>query len=87
MADGDTFLVEKGARLDAKNKLGWTPLTVASGVLVAQTFKDWPETAALLRNMMKERGLNPADSIICPYCAELAGNASSRAGQSPSALR
>jgi ankyrin repeat protein len=49
------FLVAKGARLDAKNKLGWTPLTVAEGVFAANTVKAQPSTAALLRQLMGAR--------------------------------
>jgi hypothetical protein len=45
------FLVEQGARVDARNKLGWTPLTVAQGVFVANTEKAWPTTIALLRDL------------------------------------
>lgn len=47
------FLVEQGARLDARNGLGWTPLMVAEGVFVANTEKAWPETAALIRDLMQ----------------------------------
>jgi ankyrin repeat protein len=53
------FLVDHGAKLDARNKLGWTPLMCAEGIFVANTLKDWPETVALIRKMMKDRGLNP----------------------------
>ena len=45
------FLVEKGARIDARNKLGWTPLNVANGVFVANTEKRWPSTVALLQEL------------------------------------
>ena len=45
------YLVEKGARVDAPNKLGWTPLTVANGVFVANTEKRWPSTVALLEDL------------------------------------
>jgi ankyrin repeat protein len=45
------LLVEKGARVDAPNKLGWTPLTVANGVFVANTEKRWPSTVALLQDL------------------------------------
>jgi ankyrin repeat protein len=45
------FLVERGARVDARNKLGWTPLTVAQGVFVANTEKAWPSTIALLKEL------------------------------------
>jgi ankyrin repeat protein len=45
------FLVEQGARVDARNKLGWTPLTTAQGVFVANTEKAWPTTIALLKSL------------------------------------
>jgi ankyrin repeat protein len=61
------FLVDKGARLDVKLtrtgggnlgwKEGWTPLMIAEGLFYANTFKRHPETAALLRQFIKERGL------------------------------
>jgi ankyrin repeat protein len=53
------FLVDHGARLDARNTLGWTPLMCAEGIFVANTLKDWPETVALIRKLMKDRDLNP----------------------------
>lgn len=64
------FLVEKGAPLDAASNAGWTPLTVAYGLLVANTFKDWPDTVALLRRLMIEHGLDPAKSMRCDICAD-----------------
>jgi ankyrin repeat protein len=45
------YLVENGARVDAPNRLGWTPLTVANGVFVANTEKRWPSTVALLEDL------------------------------------
>lgn len=45
------FLVDKGAKVDAKNKLGWTPLAVAEGVFVANTEKHWPSSIELLRRL------------------------------------
>ena len=53
------FLADKGARVDARNKLGWTALMLAEGVFTSNTEKSWPSTAALLRKLMAERGLNP----------------------------
>lgn len=62
-ADGDTalhgaahrgsneivkFLVEKGAKLDVVNGLGWTPWIVADGVLYPNTYNRRLETAELL---------------------------------------
>jgi hypothetical protein len=53
------FLVDHGAKVDARNNLGWTPLMCAEGIFVANTLKDWPPTVALIRNLMSERGLDP----------------------------
>ncbi len=53
------FLVDQGAKIDARNSLGWTPLMCAEGIFVANTLKDWPETVALIRTLMTARGLNP----------------------------
>jgi len=47
------FLVDHGARLDARTRReGWTPLTIAEGVFIANTFKFAPATAELLRELM-----------------------------------
>ena len=63
------FLVDRGADLQAKTSLDpscltsppcpaeWTPLQIADGVLYANTFKRAEDTAALLRQMLRERGL------------------------------
>jgi ankyrin repeat protein len=45
------FLIEKGARLDVTNKRGWTPLTIAEGVVYPNTFTRRPPTAVLLREL------------------------------------
>jgi ankyrin repeat protein len=45
------FLVEKGAKLDVRNYTGWTPLTIAEGVMYPNTFWRAIDTAALLRQM------------------------------------
>ena len=42
------FLVEKGAKLDVTNKLGWTPWIIADGVFYPNTYNRRPETAELL---------------------------------------
>jgi hypothetical protein len=52
------MLVEKGAKLDARNSKGWLPLTIAEGIeYTPDIFKRYPETAELLRQMMRERGI------------------------------
>jgi len=43
------YLVDQGARLDVKTKLGWTPLKVAEGVFFANAKKEYPAAAAILR--------------------------------------
>jgi uncharacterized protein len=53
------YLVENGAKLDARNKLGWTPLMVAEGGQFGATVKEFPDAAALIRKLMIERGMDP----------------------------
>jgi ankyrin repeat protein len=64
-------LVAAGGRLDARNTVtamrrssgakgttGWTPLMVAEGIYINATFKSQAETSAVLRRLMKERGIS-----------------------------
>jgi ankyrin repeat protein len=51
------LLVDNGASLTAKNSMGWTPLTIADGVLYTFTIKSNPHTAVLLRELMANKGL------------------------------
>jgi uncharacterized protein len=53
------FLVDRGAKLDAKNKLGWTPLMVTQGMLIAANGRWKPRAEDLIRKLMIERGLDP----------------------------
>ena len=47
------FLVSRGARMDVKNRLGWTPLTVAGGFLVANNYHERDDRMiALLTELM-----------------------------------
>jgi ankyrin repeat protein len=47
------FLYDQGARLDAKSKAdGWTPWTMANGVMLANTYKRQLGTAEYLRQLM-----------------------------------
>jgi len=61
-----TFLIEKGARIDVRNKKGWTPLIAADGVeYTPNVLKRYPETAAFLREQLAAKGLpvpQPLDS-------------------------
>jgi ankyrin repeat protein len=52
------FLADKGAKLDVGNKKQWTPLLAAEGVVYASSgIRRYPEAAALIRRLMRERGL------------------------------
>jgi ankyrin repeat protein len=52
------FLVDHGANtFEVKNSVGWTPLTITDGVFRTATYKEALQTSALLREMMRARGL------------------------------
>lgn len=52
------FLADQGAKLDVVNAKGWTPLTVADGVeYTPAVLKRYPEAAALIRQLLADRGL------------------------------
>jgi len=50
-----TYLIQKGAQVDAKNRLGWTPLMVANGIYIANNRKDFPVAAEILRKAMNTK--------------------------------
>jgi ankyrin repeat protein len=54
------YLIDHGAQVDAKTKLGWTPLMVAQGVFFGNAKKEYPEAAAIIRKALVERGLMAA---------------------------
>ena len=68
------FLVEKGAKLDPRDSRGWTPFTVANGISYGDVFKQQPQTAELLQQMMRARGLSAegqaADGTECLDCIQ-----------------
>jgi ankyrin repeat protein len=64
-----TLLVERGARLDAKTREGWTPFNIADGIQIGGTFKNSPDTAALLRTLMTERGLKVEEIHLDTFTA------------------
>lgn len=43
------YLIDHGAQVDSKTKLGWTPLMMAQGIFFANAKKEYPAAAALLR--------------------------------------
>lgn len=57
------FLIDKGANLTARTRLGWTPLMLTEGMYIGQTEKEVPETAAFIRRVLQERGIDPATQL------------------------
>ena len=51
------YLVAQGADLDARTALGYSPLAVADGFSYSDFYKAQKHTAALLRELMAERGI------------------------------
>ena len=49
------YLIQKGAKVDAKNRLGWTPLMVAGGIYIANNRKDFPVAAGILKKAMERK--------------------------------
>ncbi len=58
------YLLAKGAKLDAANKEGWMPVTIAQGP--HGLIEPYPETYAFLLGLMEEAGLSAPE---CPRCA------------------
>ena len=53
------LLVEKGAKLDVKNKLGYLPVTIAEGINIGALMKFRPATGVLLRQLMEKKAAQP----------------------------
>jgi ankyrin repeat protein len=68
------FLVDKGAKLDAKEIRGWTPLLIANGIDYSDFYKVQTATAELLKKLMTARGLSTegqvADGTECLDCIQ-----------------
>lgn len=68
------FLAEKGAKLDAKDSRGWSPLFIANGLSHGDVFKQQPQTAELLKKMYEARGISTeghrADGTECLDCIQ-----------------
>jgi ankyrin repeat protein len=54
------FLIDHGAQVDARTKLGWTPLMVAEGVFFANAKKEYPQAAATIVKALEAKGINVA---------------------------
>ena len=58
------FLVSKGANMDIRNKIGWTPLTVTEGIQYPNTFNQWPESTKLLLKLgAKDSGIHRPEDV------------------------
>jgi ankyrin repeat protein len=55
--DAVNMLVAAGAKLDVKNNRGLTPWRIAEGAVFEDAVLAQPQTAALLKRLMEERGL------------------------------
>jgi len=52
------YLIEQGAEVNARNRLGWTPLMIAGGLYIANAHKTSPGSAEILREAMAAQGVN-----------------------------
>ena len=46
------YLIDQGAEVNARNRLGWTPLMIAGGLYIANAHKTSPGSAQVLREAM-----------------------------------
>ncbi len=51
------YLIDQGAKVDATNQLGWTPLMVSSGLYIANNRKDFPREGEILKKALAAKGL------------------------------
>jgi ankyrin repeat protein len=51
------YLIDQGAEVNAKNRLGWTPLMIAGGLYIANAHKTSPGSAEILREALAAHGL------------------------------
>jgi ankyrin repeat protein len=68
------YLADHGAKLDARDTRGWTPLAIANGLTYTDFFKQQVHTARLLRELMTARGLptegHTVDAKVCLDCLQ-----------------
>jgi len=51
------YMIDHGAKLDATNQLGWTPLMITKGIFLANAYKEFPEEAKMIREALEKQGL------------------------------
>lgn len=49
------YLVDQGADLNAKNRLGWTPLMISKGIFMANSKKEFPIAAKILEKALQQK--------------------------------
>lgn len=54
------YLIDQGARLDARTATGWTPLMMSRGVFLTNTGREFPIVEEMLLTAMREQGI-PTD--------------------------
>src|SRR5439155_24937884 len=68
------YLADRGAKLDAKDSRGWIALAIANGLTYTDFFKQQPQTAELLTQLMKAKGLptdgHTIDPKVCLDCLQ-----------------
>ena len=62
------YLVEQGAKLDARDRNGWTPWAIAYGFSYSDFYKAQKHTAELLARYHEEQGLPTGDPIPGSVC-------------------
>ena len=62
------YLVEQGAKLDARDRNGWTPWAIADGFAYVGFYKAQKHTAELLARYHEEQGLPTGDPIPGSVC-------------------
>jgi ankyrin repeat protein len=50
------YLLDKGADPTIKSRLGWTPYTLTQGIFMANSKKEFPAAAQILRKALAEKG-------------------------------
>lgn len=60
------YLVDRGARMDARDEHGWSPLAIARGLTYTDFYKAQPQTAALLQRLMEARGMTTDEHRVPP---------------------
>ncbi len=62
------YLVAEGAKLDARDRNGWTPWAIANGFSYSDFYKAQKHTAELLARYLEEQGLPTGDPIPGSVC-------------------